>query len=477
VTLTLAIAGALGAALPADTTMARGTVGAAKARAAKKARKKVKSLLHKAGIAKLPSVTSALAGRSGSGQLATAVVGTPPALIEIPGQPIKDLFWQPGVIDAIAASSASQDQCSEFYAGGIDGVSGGLGACHMAESVGYSFSDILQGDSSLCYMKRVPTPANVAAGGVTVVSGSLPGNDITRVFSVPRGAHSRVVTVAINRDPGGGGSQVVFLRVYGEAANHAAGNFYHVDLWFCKNGPSAPPRGYDRITIDTAGHFVDVSSESESGDGNGGAHVSTVEGYLTFTDGNVAYDTSRPRRARVESEWGDQGFKSAIEIRTDDTMTVKSYDAGQYGARKAYAVSSFAGTGPDSLRFLAGAFRERQAQDGVTFSNSQTGATEYRSSFYAAAPGSELVTQLDDVDLDSDEFFANPPAPEVDVSGFACDTTPDVELTLDFTNPTVASATAECEDRRFDGMHFCHEDPDVQDAEQNYGPACWPGPH
>ena len=67
--------------------------------------------------------------------------------------------------------------------------------------------------------------------------------------------------------------------------------------------------------------------------------------------------------------------------------------------------------------------------------DTQTGATEFRTDFYAAAPGSDLVGELDAVDLDADAFFGVPPGPSVDTSGFACDTTPDVVLTLDFTNP------------------------------------------
>lgn len=479
VTLTLSIAGALGAVLPDwPATAGSRVVAAAKARGGKKARKKVRALLRKGGIANLPSVTGALAGRPGSGQLAAAVVGTPPALVEIPGHQIKDLFWQPGVIDAIASGSATPEQCGQFFASNQDGASGGRGACNMAQTVGYSFADILQGDTSLCYMKRLPTPENVAAGAVTVVSGELPGDDIRRVFSVPRGSGSRLVKVSVTGDGEEQRSEDVFLRVYGDAANRAEGNFYRVDLWFCHEGPTGPVRGYDHITIDTAGHFTAESAESESGDGDGGTHISSVDGYLTFAAGSVSYDTRRPRGARVESVFGSQAFKSDIEIRTDDTMVVKSYDAGEFGARQAYVVNAFSGSGPDTVRFLAGAFKERHDFDGNGFSTDLTGATEFRTSFYAAAPGSELVSQLDAVDLASDAFFANPPAPAVDTSAFACDAVPDLVLALDFSNPAAQSARAQCEDRRFQGMHFCYDDPDVRMAEQNYWPACGGGgPH
>ena len=204
--LALALLLAVSATMAATDAHTAGPVTAvSRARAARKARKRVRALIRKGGIAKLPSITSALAGREAStaGHLAMDVVGTPPVLVDIPGQAIKDLFWQPGVIDALAAGTATPEQCGQFFAGSQDGTSGGLGACHMAESVGYSFDGILRGDNSLCYMRRCPTPANVAAGGVTVVSGQLPNDDITRVFSVPHGSQSRVVKVAVTGDPGG----------------------------------------------------------------------------------------------------------------------------------------------------------------------------------------------------------------------------------------------------------------------------------
>ena len=439
--------------------------------------KRVRTLIRRRGIAKLPSVTGALAGHAPStgGIVPMDVVGTPPALIDIPGQPIADLFWRPGVIDALASGTATPEQCGEFFAGPQDGTSGGLGACHMAETVGYSFGDIVRGDTSLCYMRLCPTPANVAAGGLTVVSGKLPGGDITRVFSVPPGSRSRVVRVAVTGDATGrddSRSQDVFVRVYGDAANRAAAKLYQVDLWFCKAGPTAPARGRDHITIGPDGHLVAESAETDSGDGGGGANVSTVDGYLTLASGAVSWDTTRPRRAQVESMWQSQGFKADITIGGDDTMTVKSYDAGVYGAGKGYIVSSFSGTGAASLRFLAGAFEERHSADGVTFDATQTGATEFRTDLYAAAPGSDLVGQLGAVDLDTDAFFGTPPTPSVDTAGFACDAAPDVVLALDFNNPTLRTAVAECEDRRFDDMHFCHDDPGVEQAQTNYWTAC-----
>ena len=459
----------------ATSTATHSTVVAAKARA-KKARKKVRTLLRKRGIANLPSVSSALAGHAGGALRTEAVTGTPPLLVGIPGSSIENVFWKPGVVDAIAGGTATPEQCSEFWTGIHDGDSGGMGACNMAESVGYSFSNILESDRSLCYMKRFPTRANQDAGAIEVVSGALPGGDVSRLFSVPSGSDPRIVKVTVSGDPdggSGGGSKDIFLRVSSAAQNQAAGNFYNVDLWYCKSGPGGAADGFDHITIAQSGHLV---SESASDGGGQGAYLSTVEGFLTFGDGTIAYDTTKSRHARISAARGSsEGFKGDVEIRNDDTIVTKSYEASQQDTRQAYFVTSFSGTGPASLRFLAGAFMGRNSRNGSGFDDGFTGATEFRTSFYAAAPGSDLKGQLAGVSFDSDDFFASPPVSSVDASGFSCTTTPDVALALDFANATMRAAVAPCADRSFDGMHFCHDDQAVNAAESAFFQSCAPG--
>jgi hypothetical protein len=470
----LVLAGLLAAGAPPAATAGR-TAGAAAAAktAARKARKKVRTLLRKRGIAKLPSVSTALAagGTGGSGQVVgAAVIGTPPALVQIPGQSIKDLFWQPGVVDAIASGSATPEQCSQFFTGTHDGDSGGMGACHVAESVGYSFGDVVEGDRSFCYMKRFPTHENVAAGGASIVSGDPPGGDITRLFSVPPGADPRVVKVTVSGEPdSGGASKDVFLRIHSAAQNRAEGNFYGADIWFCKNA-AASPKGFEKIRIDDAGHLSDESANDDEG---GGTFVSTIEGDLTFGDGGIAFDPTKSRRAQVESQRGPtDAFKGEIEVRTDDTIVTKSYEVHGDGAGQAFVVTSFSGTGPDSIRFLAGAFKERHSSGGGVFGDEFTGATEFRSSFYASAPGSALTSQASGVDFDADAFYASPAAPSVDTTAFSCTTAADVAVRLDFANPTMSAAVQPCSDRSFDNMHFCHDDQAVQAAQQALPQTC-----
>src|SRR5262245_4546997 len=72
-------------------------------------RRKMRALLRKKGLSKLPSIGAALAGRThGRNRHALAeVTGTPPTLVSIPDQSIQNLFWQPGVLDAIIGGTAS----------------------------------------------------------------------------------------------------------------------------------------------------------------------------------------------------------------------------------------------------------------------------------------------------------------------------------------------------------------------------------
>ncbi|RIL06368.1 MAG: hypothetical protein DCC75_10900, partial [Proteobacteria bacterium] len=106
------------------------------------------------------------------------VSGTAPTLASIPGSDISELFWREGVIDALASGQPNPEACGEFHAGQQDGESGGLGACHLTESVGRAFEDLVSSETSQCYMKNFPTETNLRAGAVVPVSGEFPNGKI-----------------------------------------------------------------------------------------------------------------------------------------------------------------------------------------------------------------------------------------------------------------------------------------------------------
>lgn len=446
--------------------------------AAKPAKKKVNKkkllkVLRKGGLSQLPRAAGALAGNTRGRNhtlIAGDVSGTPPTLVDIATHPIGDVFWAAGVIDRLNAHTATPQDCGSFWAGTVDGQSGGLGACHMAENVGRSLASVLGAQNSLCYMQNFPTPANVAAGGVEVTSGELPEGDITHLFNAPSGA-SRVVQVNVtgktdNGDQGGGGGdQQVFARIYGVAANRAAGNLYRADLWFCNGDPTAVPREYNTMVLTSAGRF-EVDSAANEGVSRG-VRAEEVVGYVTGSGLDLAWDTTRPRTATTVQVRSDGAFKSAIEIGSDNRIQSRGYDVFGSDFHKVYAVTQFSGTGATDVRFLAGAFREKN-----TMGQAFTGAAEFRDTFYAAAPASALIADAQAVDLDSDAFYAAPPSLTVDTSGYSCATTPDVVVTMDFANPTLAAAVAGCENEAFHHMYFCHEDPAVNGANEAIQSTC-----
>jgi hypothetical protein len=450
----LVVLALVAASIPLDAPgMARAPASAAPMKSGLKGRRKMRALLRKKGLAKLPSVAEALAGPATAAGLApAAVVGTPPTLLAIPDLSAANVFWAPGVVDAIVAGNVSPGACAEFWGGTQDGQSGGMNACRVAQTVGYSFGDILSGETSLCYMKNLPTSDNVDAGAVTLVSGSFPGDNPSRLFSVPGGDGSRVVQVHVTGEPEG--AQSVFIRVYGSATNAAAGNLYAADLWFCPVGQTTP-RGFNRIRIGTDGRY----SVEDDGTEMVGSHADVVAGFVSFVDGAIAYDTTRPRRA-VGAFSGDGGSsKTDHEIDPDDTIASKALNVYGGNVDASYVVSSFSGTDADSLRFLAGAFK---GANGI--GPGYVGSTEFRSTFYAASPGAALESRLSAVDLATDEFYAAPASVTVDTSEFSCDATADVELALHFENPAAAAVKRTCEHRLWERMRFCDDDPAVQAA-------------
>jgi hypothetical protein len=276
--------------------------------------------------------------------------------------------------------------------------------------------------------------------------------------------------VAVSGEPEG--AQDVFLRVYSDAENQAASNVYAVDLWFCHGG--LQPDGLNTIRITSAGEFT----VEEQRDHAEGSHVSTVTGVLSFDGGRIVYDTTRSRRAQVASAGASYGgFKADHEITADNTITSKTYGNYSGGSSKSYIVMSFSGTGPESLRFLAGAFKERNNGGGAPPDTDMIGSTEYRDPFYAASPGSALESLLDTVDLGSDPFYASPPSLSIDTSAFSCGATPDIAVALDFANPAAAAVRTVCENgHTSERMRFCESDPTVEAAQMALPGTCF-GPH
>ncbi|MDC0358677.1 hypothetical protein OAO01_07670 [Oligoflexia bacterium] len=401
------------------------------------------------------------------------VSGTPPTLPAIAQlDDVANLFWQEGIIDALIAGNPTQQQCSEFFGGG-EGESGGHGACFMTQGTGYSFEPVVRAGGSLCYMQNGPTQANLDAGAISLVSGSLPNGDADQIFAAPSGAADRLVQVEVT-DPQHG-SEKIFINVHSQSKNQDNGNQYAFDLWFCRANQSGDnPGGYETTKVTTAGAYESTAT----GDDDYGKYLSTVTASLAQdADGNVVFDTTKDRTAAVAFEESNNfAFKANITITSSNQIDVKSYDVfGSQGnqpaqTRKAHAVSSIQGASLLDLLFLAGAFKDAVYQDGNLL-HTATGATEFRDTFYAAAPSSTLLDQVKDTDFETGTFFTTAPSLSVDTSAYSCSATPDIVVAMDMGNPVLMQSIQKCEEGMLQNMDFCHSNKIMQ-AEQNWFSGC-----
>ncbi len=431
----------------------------------KKTLSKINSSLSKSGISSLPSSSSIVSSSSSSSSFSVdpfAVSGTPPTLKEIAALPtIKNLFWRLGIIDAIA-STPTVPQCGEYFYGMQDGLSGGQAACRMAENVGFSFQSILDGALSVCYMQKFPTAENLSSGGITLVSGKFPNNDVTKVFSIPKNKN-RIVKVNMSDS---NGDKLIFVKINSQSKNKSKGDFYKATLWFC-NPNTLQPDGFNIFDIGDNGLFKSITSHNKGG---GDKFTSTLKGYLKGT-GTLSFNENFERTALFEREEGGGGnFKSLIKVK-GNYITTKSFDTIGNFTNKSYVKAEISGTDFDDLKFLQGAFKNFRSKPG-NGEESFTGASEWRTLSYLSSPQNSLIQDVDDFEIDNDDFFLTEGNVDINLTKYSCTTTPDIEVNVDNENSTVAAAIADCSGLQVQGMHFCHDDTQVQNAEQNFFNVC-----
>ena len=437
-------------------------------RRVRRAKRRVKK---KGGLRVLPASGEAIRSRRKKNRMAITangrvVSGEPPRLVELSSDPA-NTFWESGLVDAIANDSASQDQCNSFWSGNNDGDSAGFGACQMAEGLGRALEIAADGGTSLCYMKNFPSEANLQAGGLTVVSGTLPDNDITKIFSP--GESIKLVQVDISNSPSFGDEEEgeqdhsIFIRV----SPNSESFFYKAELWFCDGeGESAQVSGTDVIEIAKSGK---ITSRNENMGSGGESFYSEFEGYLRPAKGGVLqYDKDRPRTAKAGAVFGESSFKVDLEIRGRQ-VNVKTRSGGDGGdSFLNTSVMRFSGNSPEEIRFREGAFRSI-----FNGNDSFDGVAEWRDTFYAAAPGSSLSTKIQSAEeMNNDSFFQTGPDVSLDFSAYSCGVTPDIHVSLDFSNQTLLSSVTQCQPLIFSNLDFCFGNQAVNAAQENFGNAC-----
>jgi hypothetical protein len=416
-------------------------------------------------LTQLPEVGELVSGSSSAAGFAnSAVSGTAPTFLEIATLGADNVFWRSGVISAIGSGTPSSEQCSELFNSSSDGQSGGFAACYMNQNVGYSLSEIQRSGTTLCYMKNFPTEAVQAAGAIAVTSGSLPGGDITRLFTTPNGSRARVVKILA-----GTGDEVssIYIRVASNAQNEAAGNQYKFEFWSCDNGAEAEPQEYETTKITSGGEYISTSVHTYGENGRGTA---TVRGFLERQGTDLVFNPSRDRTAvfggSESSQGGDRVYRASVTVSSGNVITSKVRDGNGAGPRKSYSVARFTGEGLSSLRFLEGATKEENSE--YSFS----AAVEYRDTYYAAAPSSEFSADISSVNFSTDSFYET----ELSIPSMgsvSCSATPDISLTLDMANAAMEAVRVGCEGDRLDGdsVQFCQSTA-VSAAAARYASVC-----
>jgi hypothetical protein len=129
----------------------------------------------------------------------------------------------------------------------------------------------------------------------------------------------------------------------------------------------------------------------------------------------------------------------------------------------------FSGDSPEEVRFRDGAFSSifNGGSDAIT------GTAEWRDTYYAAAPESPLVSKVQSrEEMDTDPFFQSGPDTNFDFSSYSCGVTPDIHVSLDFSNQTFLASVADCQPDTLRELNFCFGNPVINLAQQEFPNSC-----
>jgi hypothetical protein len=363
------------------------------------------------------------------------VTGSPPFLKDIPALGAETVFWRPNVVNDVATGNPpSVGSCQEFF-GGTDGQSSSFFGCNMAQGVAEIFAKMISSQTLICIADKLPTQANLSSGGIIVLDGSLPGNNITKLFETPSGKKPRVVKI---QGPAG---QDIFIRVSGSETNLSKSNQYAFDAFICQSNSVI---GYNSAAVTLGGTFKSTVQHPFGFD-------QSIAGRMIFqitsplkkgTAGALEFDPSAERTAEFTGVDGNTSLASKITITGANVMKSRFRRQTAEESHKTYAESKFQGTDSLNLQFLEGAAKGEFSHN-VAGSRSFSGATEYRDSFYASAPANSFMTSVNALDFSTDEFFTKTlSAPQF--PAFDCSTDPDVTLIFNFAAPSMQAIAQQC---------------------------------
>lgn len=376
--------------------------------------------------------------------LAKAVTGTPPLLKDITTSNIDTYFWNGllATLDATDAASITAAQRAAFWQG--------EGACRMAQAVGYAFQNLLQAGTSLCYMQNAPSAAN----GVSITGGSA-----TAATIFDQAAANKVVKVSVSNFSGSGGPEDIFIKVYGTGSSEGSSG-YAADLWFCSSAGSVG--GYEEIRVNNTADTLALTSVHK----DFGSFVATVAASLsTNASGQATIDSTKTRSASVTfiaSEFAFT-FLGSVNIDSAALLTARDYSTGTFGGssntNKHAVFANYDGDTMDTLRFLEASFA---LQD--TFGSNLltiTDATEYQTNHYANVDSGTLLTTARSEGFDTDLYSGTSSSQYTTAqtklsatSSFSCSTTPDITVSMDFSQSGPTAVATQCENH-YSNMSFC----------------------
>lgn len=466
----------------------RPVVGVEPAKISPTIRKKIEGILKRRGFGILPDALTALQSKTKAQSrvsahlieeylFGAAVSGTPPTLASLDrgsGSAISQ-FWRSNVVESIASGSPSGEQCGEFYIGPVDGQSGGLGACLMAEGVGRAFEIAIDAAQSVCQMRNFGAKVKINDPAIVFKRGKdrVPDGLLKNIFSP--GDEERLIKIRargeIGEDENGNplplAVQNIFIRIASSEANRRRNALYRADLHFCEDGDTIA-RGYNLIRVATSGVLSILNKDMQSQSGR--ASTVVVKGRLTPVGGILRWALDAPRTGEIQLSDPQSGQarseRIGFVVSQDGVTSRRRREASNEPEVREYAVAQIQGKNAVDLRFLSGAFKS-QFNGGLPV----VGATEYRDSYYASAPQSPLVLQAQSFDFSVDPIFADPTDLVVDLSKYRCTLEPDIEIEFD-RSKVANDFFEECESRGLKRMDFCSGSDLVEAARQRQSSVC-----
>ncbi len=373
-----------------------------------------------------------------------AVSGTAPRLSSINSTNVDTYFWN-GLITQINNLEVDPGDPAVAQA-----YFEGEGTCYMAQNVMFSFANIQQNATTLCYMQNLTQEDNA----ITIISGASRASEVFE-----KTTQDKVVKVIIDNLPVAGGSETIdmniFFLIYGLNSPEGKSG-YAFNMGMCPQGSSSAVQYQEYRINDATGAITGNSVETSNSQ-----FTSIFSGFLT-TDGsgNIIFDTSKDRSTLTtykDSEGGSTNiFKNQLTI-SGDVITNLNWNQASFSgtaiSSKQKILSQFAGTSLPSVSFPQGAVA------GIFSGQTHRFGTEFQSTHYGPTNSSDLYNAIVNYDF-SDSFFEGPlqisPSMLAQLNAFDCTVEPDIVVSIDSGSTIFQNTQATCETGSFDDISFCN---------------------